>query len=60
MNLNGFVAAMMLALRGGAKQNKFEVNLPAKHPKPHREQPKLSKHERKHRERIRHLSRRKR
>lgn len=62
LNLNQIIAAMLASWRGESQGDNIIERPPAKHPKPHREHPelKLSKHERKHRERIRHLSRRKR
>lgn len=61
INLNHILAAMFASWRGESLSNKI-IEHPAKHPKPHRDHPewKLSDRERKRRERIRHMSRRKR
>lgn len=63
INLNQILTAMLASWRDNRKGNNNIIERPpAKHPKPHRDHPewKFSKHERKRRERIRHLSRRKR
>ena len=61
MDLNNFIAAMMISLR--KKEHKVNIiDRPAKHPKPHRDhaEAKISNRERKNRQRIRNLSRKKR
>lgn len=60
MDINTVIAAMMISLRGGTKKN--IIDRPAKHSKPHRNhaEAKISNRERKNRQRIRNLSRKKR